>query len=204
MKKAANKLILNYMTSKSVSTAIISAVIVLGFTQCVQQTNVPQQQASVAVSGLKLAYVDVDSLLANYLFYQDLVEEMTRKEENYRLALTEEYNKLQKEINDFQKKVENNVYSSAERAESERNRLLKKQQAFEEKQRQYSVEFDNEGAANSEKISEIVDDYIKKYNQTHGYDMIISKASLLFANEALNITAEVLDGLNSEYKSDNK
>lgn len=192
------------MTSKSVSTAIISAVIVLGFTQCAQQTNVPQQQASVAVSGLKLAYVDVDSLLANYLFYQDLVEEMTRKEENYRLALTEEYNKLQKEINDFQKKVENNVYSSAERAESERNRLLKKQQAFEEKQRQYSVEFDNEGAANSEKISEIVDDYIKKYNQTHGYDMIISKASLLFANEALNITAEVLDGLNSEYKSDNK
>lgn len=193
------------MTSKSVSTAVLSAVMILGFTQCVQQTNVPQQQApAVAVSGLKLAYVDVDSLLANYLFYQDLVEEMTRKEENYRLALTEEYNKLQKEINDFQKKVENNVYSSAERAESERSRLLKKQQAIEEKSRQYSLEFDNEGAANSEKISEIVDNYIKEYNKTHGYDMIISKASLLFANEALNITAEILDGLNADYKSENK
>ena len=177
---------------------------ILGFTQCVQQTNVPQQQAPVAVSGLKLAYVDVDSLLANYLFYQDLVEEMTRKEENYRLALTEEYNKLQKEINDFQNKVQNNVYSSAERAESERNRLLKKQQALEEKSRQYSTDFDNEGAANSEKISEIVDNYIKEYNKTHGFDMIISKASLLFADEALNITAEILDGLNAEYKSDNK
>lgn len=192
------------MTSKSVSTAVLSAVMILGFTQCVQQTNVPQEQAPVAVSGLKLAYVDVDSLLANYLFYQDLVEEMTRKEENYRLALTEEYNKLQKEINDFQNKVQNNVYSSAERAESERNRLLKKQQALEEKSRQYSTDFDNEGAANSEKISEIVDNYIKKYNKTHGFDMIISKASLLFADEALNITAEILDGLNAEYKSDNK
>ena len=192
------------MTSKSVSTAVLSAAMILGFTQCVQQTNVPQQQAPVVVSGLKLAYVDVDSLLANYLFYQDLVEEMTRKEENYRLALTEEYNKLQKEINDFQNKIQNNVYSSAERAESERNRLLKKQQALEEKSRQYSTDFDNEGAANSEKISEIVDNYIKEYNKTHGFDMIISKASLLFANEALNITAEVLDGLNSEYKSDNK
>lgn len=192
------------MTSKSVSTAVLSAVMILGFTQCVQQTNVPQQQAPVAVSGLKLAYVDVDSLLANYLFYQDLVEEMTRKEENYRLALTEEYNKLQKEINDFQNKVQNNVYSSAERAESERNRLLKKQQALEEKSRQYSTDFDNEGAANSEKISEIVDNYIKKYNKTHGFDMIITKASLLFADEALNITAEILDGLNAEYKSDNK
>lgn len=192
------------MTSKSVSTAVLSAVMILGFTQCVQQTNVPQEQAPVAVSGLKLAYVDVDSLLANYLFYQDLVEEMTRKEENYRLALTEEYNKLQKEINDFQNKVQNNVYSSAERAESERNRLLKKQQALEEKSRQYSTDFDNEGAANSEKISEIVDNYIKKYNKTHGFDMIISKASLLFADEALNITAEILDGLNAEYKSDDK
>ena len=192
------------MTSKSVSTAVLSAVMILGFTQCVQQTNVPQEQAPVAVSGLKLAYVDVDSLLANYLFYQDLVEEMTRKEENYRLALTEEYNKLQKEINDFQNKVQNNVYSSAERAESERNRLLKKQQALEEKSRQYSTDFDNEGAANSEKISEIVDNYIKKYNKTHGFDMIITKASLLFADEALNITAEILDGLNAEYKSDNK
>lgn len=192
------------MTSKSVSTAVLSAVMILGFTQCVQQTNVPQQQAPVAVSGLKLAYVDVDSLLANYLFYQDLVEEMTRKEENYRLALTEEYNKLQKEINDFQNKVQNNVYSSAERAESERNRLLKKQQALEEKSRQYSTDFDNEGAANSEKISEIVDNYIKKYNKTHGFDMIISKSSLLFADEALNITAEILDGLNAEYKSDDK
>lgn len=192
------------MTSKSVSTAVLSAVMILGFTQCVQQTNVPQEQAPVAVSGLKLAYVDVDSLLANYLFYQDLVEEMTRKEENYRLALTEEYNKLQKEINDFQNKVQNNVYSSAERAESERNRLLKKQQALEEKSRQYSTDFDNEGAANSEKISEIVDNYIKKYNKTHGFDMIISKASLLFADEALNITSEILDGLNAEYKSDDK
>lgn len=193
------------MSSKSVSAVVISAVILLGFNQCARQANnAPQQQAPVAVSGLRIAYVDVDSLLANYIFYQDLLEEMTRKEENYRLALTEEGNKLQKEIDDFQKKINNNVYSSAERAESERNRLLKKQQALQEKTQKYSIELDNEGAANSQKISEIVDNYIKEYNKTHGYDLIITKAALLFGTEALNITAEVLDGLNSDYKSDNK
>lgn len=193
------------MSSKSVSAVVISAVILLGFNQCARQANnAPQQQAPVAVSGLRIAYVDVDSLLANYIFYQDLLEEMTRKEENYRLALTEEGNKLQKEIDDFQKKINNNVYSSAERAESERNRLLKKQQALQEKTQKYSIELDNEGAANSQKISEIVDNYIKEYNKTRGYDLIITKAALLFGTEALNITAEVLDGLNSDYKSDNK
>ena len=192
------------MTSKSISTAVLSAAMVLGFTQCVQQTNVPQQQTPVAVSGLKIAYVDVDSLIANYIFYQDLLEEMTRKEENYRLVLTEENNKLNKEIDDFQNKVKNNVYSSAERAESERQRLLKKQQALQEKTQKYSAELDNEGAANSQKISEIVDNYINEYNKSHGYDLIISKAALLYGIEALNITAPVLDGLNKDYKSDTK
>ena len=197
------------MKFNSVSSFVLSAVAVLGFTQCQQPatgTNAAQQEQSpIAVSGLKIAYVDVDSLLANYTFYQDLLEEMTRKEENYRLVLAEEANKLQKDINDFQKKLENGVYSSRERAESEQNRLAKKQQAYQEKAQQYSVELDNEGISNSQKVSEVIDNYIKEYNKTHGYNLIISKSSTLFADESLNITAEILDGLNAAYsQSDDK
>ena len=195
------------MNFKSVSSFVLSSVLVLGFTQCSQQAtnaNVQQEQVPVAVSGLKIAYIDVDSLLANYTFYQDLAEEMTRKEENYRLVLTEDNNKLQKEIEEHQKKLNNGVYSSAERAESEQNRLLKKQQSLQEKAQKYSIELDNEGAANSQKISETVDDYIKEYNKTRGYNLIISKTSLLFADQALNITAEVLEGLNAAYNQTDK
>lgn len=194
------------MNIKSVSTVILSTALVLGLCQCKQQaaTVTPQEHAPVAVSGLKIAFVDVDSLLANYAFYQDLAEEMTRKEENYRLVLAEEANKLQKEIADFQKKIENGVYSSRERAESEQNRLNKKQQAFNEKTQKYSMDLENEGAANSQKISEAVDTFIKEYNKTHGYNLIISRASLLFADESLNITAEVLDGLNAAYTPANE
>lgn len=195
------------MNFKSVSSFVLSSVLVLGFTQCSQQAtnaNVQQEQVPVAVSGLKIAYIDVDSLLANYTFYQDLAEEMTRKEENYRLVLTEDNNKLQKEIEEHQKKLNNGVYSSAERAESEQNRLLKKQQSLQEKAQKYSIELDNEGAANSQKISETVDNYIKEYNKTRGYNLIISKTSLLFADQALNITAEVLEGLNAAYNQTDK
>ncbi len=197
------------MNIKSVSTVVLSTAIVLGLCQCNQQTTnnastVNQEQAPVAVTGLKIAYINVDSLLANYAFYQDLAEEMTRKEENYRLVLTEEGKKLQKEIDDFQKKLENGVYSSRERAESEQNRLAKKQQALQEKTQKYSVELDTEGAANSQRISESVENYIKEYNKSHGFNLIISKASLLYADETLNITAEVLEGLNAAYKPESK
>ena len=191
------------MNFKSVSTIVLSAAIVMGFCQCSQSaTNAaPQEQSPVAVSGLKIAYIDVDSLLANYAFYQDLSEEMMRKEENYRLVLKEEANKLDKDVQDFQKKVENNVYSSRERAESEQNRLLKRQQALQEKSDKYSQELLNESNANAQKVSEAVENYVKEYNKSKGFNLIISKASLMFADESLNITAEVLDGLNAQYKS---
>ena len=193
------------MNFKSVSTFVLSSVLVLGFTQCSQQAAAPQQaQAPVAVSGLKIAYIDVDSLLANYAFYQDLAEEMTRKEENYRLALTEENNKLQKEYAEHQKKLANGVYSSAERAQSEENRFQKRNQSLMEKSEKYSQELMAESNANSQKISETVDNFVKEYNKTHGYNLIISKASLLYADEALNITAEILEGLNAAYNQTEK
>ena len=187
------------MNFKSVSTIVLSSVMILGFTQCSQQAAAPQQQAPIAVSGLKIAYIDVDSLLANYAFYQDLSEEMMRKEENYRLALTEEYKKLQSDVEAHQKKITNGVYSSVDRAQSEENRLAKRQQAIQEKSDKYTQELLAERDANSQKISETVDNFVKEYNKTHGYNLIITKASLLYADEALNITAEILDGLNAAY-----
>ena len=192
------------MNFKSVSTFVLSSVLVLGFTQCSQQAAAPQQQAPIAVSGLKIAYIDVDSLLANYTFYQDLAEEMTRKEENYRLVLTEEATKWQKDVEDHQKKISNGVYSSVERAQSEENRLAKRQQSLQEKSDKYTQELLAERDANSQKISETVDNFVKEYNKTHGYNMIISKSSLLYADEALNITAEILEGLNAAYSQSEK
>ena len=192
------------MNFKSVSSFVLSSVLVLGFTQCSQQAAAPQQQAPIAVSGLKIAYIDVDSLLANYTFYQDLAEEMTRKEENYRLALTEEANKWQKDVEDHQKKIANSVYSSVERAQSEENRLAKRQQALQEKSDKYTQELLAERDANSQKISETVDNFVREYNKTHGYNMIISKSSLLYADEGLNITADILNGLNAAYNQPNK
>lgn len=195
------------MNFKSVSTVVLSSIMVLGFCQCKEQADnnvVSQEQAPIAVSGLKIAFIDVDSLLANYAFYQDLAEEIMRKQENYTLVLTEERNKIESEIEDYNKKLQHNVFSSQERATSEANRIGRRQQALEDKAKKYSQELDDDGKANSQKISETVDNFIREYNKTHGYNLIISRASLLYADESLNITAEVLDGLNAAYNQTSK
>ena len=70
------------MNFKSVSSIILSAAAVLSFSQCKQQSTetvqAPQPQSTEQIVGLKIAYINVDSLLANYQYYQDLAEEITR------------------------------------------------------------------------------------------------------------------------------
>ena len=186
--------------------SIAAALAVMFFCQCQQapasdQDNRTDNRAPVPTTGLKIAVVNVDSLLQSYNFCLDLNEGLMRKEENYRLVLTEEANKLEKEYNDFRKKIQNNVYSSEERAASEQNRLDKKAQAIQEKQAKYSQELELENAANAQKISDAIDAFLKEYNKEHGYDMIVSKAALLYSDDAMDITADIIKGLNAEYKS---
>ena len=54
--------------------------------------NAPVQ--SVVTNGLKIAFVEVDSLLANYQFCIDLSEEMVKKEENVRATLNDKTKKF--------------------------------------------------------------------------------------------------------------
>lgn len=84
---------------KKIFFAVIAATALISFNSCKQTENNPATQADqpqVAVSGLKIAYVNVDSLLANYEFWKDLSEQMMQKAENYRLLLAEERNNSKK------------------------------------------------------------------------------------------------------------
>lgn len=196
------------MNFKSASSILLSAVAVISLCQCKQQSNdaaqVVQPQVSAASTGLKIAYIDVDSLLANYSYYIDLRDEMLRKEENYSLLLAEEREKIEKEIDDFNSKLQKGIFSSEERAKSESNRIAKKQKAFQEKAEKYSNELDELGLSNSQKMTDIITNYLKEFNKDKGYNVILSKASLLLADDSMNITAQVLEGLNAEYNKTNK
>ena len=92
------------------------ALIVL-FSQCAgnsgQQTNANPSPAN-GVSGLKIAYVEVDTLLAKYNFCIDLNEEMVKKSENVRLTLNQKANDLNEQKQEFQTKNQNNAFLSQE------------------------------------------------------------------------------------------
>lgn len=159
---------------------------------------------SVKYTKLPIAYVNVDSLLTQYQLAKDLNETLLRKQENSRASLTEKGRVLQSEMADFQRKVENNAFLSRERAESEQQRLLSKQQELQQLDQRLSSALMAEQQKMNERLRDSVNSFLKEYNKAKGFHMILSNTAydnVLFAQDAYNITEEVIDLLNKRYQA---
>ena len=151
---------------------------------------------------MKIAYVEIDSLLTKYNFWNDLNEQMIKKEENIRTTLNEKGKKLEAEAREFERKIQNNGFASRERAEQEQARLVKQQQDLQALQQKLAEELATENQKNSLQMRDSINSFLKEYNKTKGYDLIISNTgfdNLLYANPAYNITNEIVEGLNARY-----
>ena len=178
----------------------------LMFAQCAGNNNAAPTSAPAAgaagSSNMKIAFVEIDSLLTKYNFWNDLTEQMIKKEENIRTTLNEKGKKLEADAREFDRKLQNNGFVSRERAEQEQARLMKQQQELQELQQKLANELAMEQQKNNLALRDSINSFLKEYNKTKGYDLIISNTgfdNLLYGNPAYNITNEIVEGLNARY-----
>lgn len=153
---------------------------------------------------LPIAYVNVDSLLLNYNYSKDLNEIILKKQENSRANITQKARSLQSEMQDFQRKIENNAFLTRERAEQEQQRLLKKQQELQDLDNQLAQELMQEQQKLNEQLRDTIVAQLKVFNQGRGYQVVFSNTmgdNILLAGQAYDITAELLEQLNTNYSS---
>ena len=191
---------------KFILNGFIALTFGLMFAQCAGNNNAAPVSAPAAgaagSSNMKIAFVEIDSLLTKYNFWNDLSEQMLKKEENIRTTLNEKGKKLEAEAREFERKIQNNGFVSRERAEQEQARLMKQQQELQELQQKLTNELAAENQKNSLELRDSINSFLKVYNQTKGYDLIISNTAfdnLLYGNPAYNITNEIVEGLNARY-----
>ena len=100
--------------------SLAAVAVVLFFAQCAGNAPAPAASEAAAsagtLSGLKVAYVDVDTLLAKYNFCVDLNEAMIKKSENVRATLNQKSRELETQQSEFENKYQNNAFASQERA----------------------------------------------------------------------------------------
>ena len=196
---------------KYILNGLMALTLVLLFAQCSNdKAGKDTASAPVAAGGLanmKIAYVEIDSLLTKYRFCNDLNELMLQKEENIRTTLNERAKELEKEMREFQRKLENNGFASRERAEQENLRISQKQRDLQQLQEKLTSELQAENQKNNLQLRDSINSFLKIYNQDKGYSLIISNAgfdNLLNADKAFNITDEIVEGLNARYTPNTK
>jgi outer membrane protein len=194
---------------KTIICTLCATFVTLTFTQCIQA---PQQQAPAAApvayngEALRIAYVDIDTLLMNYTLWMELNEEMIRKEESVRATLNEKAKTLQTEFEEFERKLNNNAFATRERAEAEQNRILKKREELEQTTERLTSELAIENNKNSVLFRDSINAYIQDYNKTRQYNVILSRIgdNILYIDNAMNITQEIIDGLNARHAKSKK
>lgn len=187
----------------SILAAAVVALFVLVFTLRPAASVPSEENAAVALSEqLPVAYINLDSLLVEYTFAQEASERLMSKQEDARLKLNSRARTLQQEMADFQRKVENNAFLSLERAEQERQRLLKKQQDLQDLEDKLTQDIMLEQQQINLQLRDTLNLYLQQYNADKKYQIIFANTqsdNVLIAQPGYDITAEVIEALNKRY-----
>lgn len=153
---------------------------------------------------LPIAYVNLDSLLANYNYAKDLNEIILKDQENSRANIMQKARSLDSEMKDFQRKLENNAFLTRERVEQERARLVKKQEELQEMDSRLSQELMAKQVKMNEQFRDTVVTQLQVFNKDKKYQVIFCNTSgdnILWAESVYDITPELVVFLNKRYSS---
>ena len=156
----------------------------------------------ISASGLKIAYVEVDSLMTQYDFAKDYSVTLQKKSNNARNTLTTKGNALQAAVNNFQQKLNNNGFTSREQAASQQAAIERQQRDLQELQARLENELANETAKFNETLRDSLQNFLKDYNKDKQFSLILTKQgdNILLADKKFDITNDVINGLNKRYK----
>lgn len=182
----------------------VMAIALLAMASCNKEAQKVDEktQAHASQSGsVKIAYVEVDSIMSQYKFCKEYSLILQKKSQNIENTLAAKQNSLQAAAAKFQQDVQNNKYTQ-QQAEAVQANLQKQGADLQALQQRLGAEFQNETNTFNKALRDSIQHYLAAYNKDKKYGLILSKAgdNILYADKAYDITNEVIAGLNKAYK----
>jgi len=167
--------------------------------------SAPQQKTSSPPvkkegSSFKIAYFDVDSLEANYSYFKDILGQVKIRENAMNAELSGIEKNYQKKISEWQKK--GNTMSQAESEQVQRE-YAGMQQNYQARKQTLQEELFKQNEDLKSGIKRKIETYLKEYNKQKNYSFIFayeSNSFIYYQDTAYNITQDLINGLNAEYK----
>lgn len=194
------------MKKTAFAAKTLIALLAAGMMSCAQSTgngNAATTTDSTATNAqaasLNIRYVDIDSVMATYTLSKELDEQGRKLMLDYQRMENQKTNEIQNLAAQIEQKRNNNGYLSQESFDADVNNVNRKQSEAANILRAHQEKIQKQIAEFNRQLSDSIQNFVKEYNATRNYDAILYRASGLYFNPDLDITGEIIEGLNARY-----
>ena len=193
-------------TSLILSIISLVAVVVFGIlmlTNGKTEAAAPAEGEATEAAACKgaIVYVDLDRILMEYDMANDLRSVVETKVQNIQAEINRRGQKLEKEVAAYQEKIQKGLMTRSV-AEVQGQKLQQQEIDFNNYAAQKQQEIQEEQVVMMNQLGDAIQTFVTKYNEEKQYAMILTNsggAPVITADAALDITDDVLAGLNEEY-----
>jgi len=188
---------------RTLSVAAIAALTMSACNNAGKMDEKPAAAQTAAPSSLKIAFIEVDSIMTQYNFCKDYSKILEKRGNNIQSALASQEKNLEAAVKNFQNKAQNNGFKSQSEYEGQQAAIQRQQEQYVATRDRLAAELQSETDKFNAALHDSIDHFIAKYNKDKKYSMILTKQgdNILYGDKSLDITNEVVAGLNKAYKS---
>lgn len=161
---------------------------------------------SDSLSDIKIAYINLDTLLLEYKLSVQLNEDLMLHQSRSRANLEGQIKQFERDYTNFMEKVQTGSFISQASMESQQKELMEKQQRLERLDQQLSEELMLKQAEMNEQLYDTIMNFMQEFNNGK-FNLVLGNAAgsaVLYALPEMNITREVIDALNERYEARTK
>ncbi len=167
-----------------------------------KQNGTGSGSGPISASGKRIVFVNTDTLLTHYQFYKDAQKEFENKGYRLQVDLGQKERALQGEVAAIQQRASAMTQAELQAADLT---LKKKGAELQQYSQQKQAELGQEQAKKNEELYNNIREYITKINKENKFEFVLGYSKLgggiLFADESVDVTQKILDGLNKEYNA---
>jgi outer membrane protein len=185
-----------------ISIIALIGVILLFVNQFSSKTQPEQARKKSESEMLNIAYVKLDTLIDSYHYYNDRKTELIEDSQAKQGDLEARYRSLQRKLYEIQSQVQNRMMTPT-KAEKQQQKLMQEEQKIMQDKQTYELEIMEKNQDLMKEVLDSIKNYVKVYNKDYGYELVMTNdtigSTILYAEEPMNITDDILKGMNERY-----
>lgn len=164
-----------------------------------QAATAADPTAEAKAPSMNIRFIDADSITTHYNLAKDFKDIAIRAISKLENAQQNKGAEIQRFAAQIEQKYRSNGYLSQASYEADMNKLNKMQQDAQNYLANLQNTTDQEMAEQRQQLNDSIENYIKIYNAGKGYDAILYRHSGVYFDPDLDITNEIIEGLNARY-----